>query len=344
MSKRDLSPEEARDYYLDEQRADATDWTVRTYRYRLKQFVEWCEENNVTQMGDVDGWTIEQFARERRSELATVSMKGQMSALKQLLEYCARIDVVDKRLPGKVEIPSVSRNEESDDTRLETDAAESLLQFYRNSQAHFGRKTHALLEVFWNTGARLSGVRALDLGDYDSDERYLEFQHRPDSGTGLKNKERGERPVVVPPTVCDVLDTYVARERFDKRDDAGRKPLFAGRQGRPSDSTLRAWTYRATQPCVERRCPHGERQESCDYRHRDHLSKCPSARAPHHIRTGSITWQLNSGLPIEVVAERVNATPAVIERHYDKAKAKERMQERRREYTNDLDVKLEGDS
>jgi site-specific recombinase XerD len=340
MSERDLSPAEACDYYLDKRKADATDWTVRTYRYKLTRFVEFCEERNVTQMSDVDGWTIEQFARERRSELATVSMKGQMSALKQLLEYCARIDVVDERLPGKVEIPSVGRDEESDDTRLETDDATTLLQFYRESPAHYARKTHALLEVFWNTGARLSGVRALDLGDYDPEERFLDFQHRPDTGTGLKNKERGERPVVVPATVCDVLDTYVARERSDKRDDHGRQPLFAGRQGRPSDATLRAWTYRATQPCVEQQCPHGERRGTCEYRHRDHLSKCPSARSPHQIRTGSITWQLNRGVPIEVVAERVNATPAVIQRHYDKATAKERMEERRREHTADLDVEL----
>jgi site-specific recombinase XerD len=340
MSQRDLSPAEARDWYLDERRGDATDWTVRTYRYRLSRFVEFCEANDIEQMGDVDGWTIEQFARARRSELATVSMKGQMSALKQLLEYCARIDVIDEDLPRKVEIPSVNRDEEADDTRLETEDAKALLEFYRESRAKFARKHHALLEVFWNTGARLSGVRALDLQDYDPEERYLDFRHRPDTGTGLKNKDRGERPVVISATVCDVLDTYIARERFDKRDDHGRQPLFAGRQGRPSDATFRAWTYRATQPCVQTKCPHGKRRGTCKYRERSHLSKCPSSRSPHQIRTGSITWQLNRGIPIEVVAERVNATPAVIQRHYDKATKVERMEERRREHTDDLDIEL----
>ena len=69
-----------------------------------------------------------------------------------------------------------------------------------------------------------------------------------------------------------------------------------------------------------------------------HASKCLSSRSPHRIRTGSITWQLNIGIPPEVVAERVNAGLDVIEQHYDKESPLERMERRRRQHIERMEV------
>ncbi|QSG02499.1 XerD/XerC family integrase [Natranaeroarchaeum sulfidigenes] len=114
--------------------------------------------------------------------------------------------------------------------------------------------------------------------------------------------------------------------------------MFSGRQGRPSEATIRAWTYQATQPCVHRNCPHDKKRATCDWTHRNHASKCPSSRSPHQIRTGSITWHCDRGLPIEVISERVNASPDVIKRFYDKADQLRKMEERRKEFTADFDI------
>ncbi len=139
-------------------------------------------------------------------------------------------------------------------------------------------------------------------------------------------------------TVCDVLDAFIVRERSEKRDEFGREPLFSGRQGRPSDSTVRAWAYLGTQPCLCGPCPHGRQKHSCEYLERNHASKCPSSRSPHQIRTGSITWHRDRGVPMEITAERVNASPDVIERFYDKASHVEKMENRRRSYVQNLDL------
>lgn len=342
--RRSLSIDEAVEMFLDDRRTDgATDHTLESYELRLRQFREWCEEEQIDEMAELDGWSLEQFKRARAADgLAASSLKGQMMAVLQLVKFCARIEVVTNDLVDRVPIPTVSKQEESDDTRLTTEEATRLLEAARDDMGRFGTPQHTILEVLWHTGARLGGVRGLDLSDFSADEGYLRFRHR--ESTPLKNGLDGERYVVIGEPVIEALETYVARERYDKRDEEGREPLFAARQGRPSATTLRAYCYQSTQPCTYGPCPHGvDDPRTCDYRQRNHSSKCPSSRSPHQVRTGSITWQINRGLPLEVVSERVNASPSVIERFYDKATEREKMKERRHSYTSGLDISEESD-
>lgn len=333
----ELSPREARDRFLDEVRIDSTSRTVRSYRNRLTRFCEWCDERDVKRVGDVTGWLLDEYRRSL-SEDAPVTVKGKMMAVKQLIGYLERIEAVDGDLEEKVPIPKLSAEDERSEVQLAPDEGKQLLSFYRSSMAYGGTPQHAVLEVFWFTGCRMSGLRALDLDDYDSESGTLRFVNRPQTGTRLKNGRAGERPVGIPPRVVKVLNQYVARERIDKRDEHGRKPLFSCRQARPSTSTIRCWTYMATQPCVYERCPHGKEREKCQYRHRNYSSQCPSSRSPHQVRTGSITWQLNCGMPIEDVAERVNSSPEVIRRHYDVATGDEKLEERRRKFMDSLSI------
>lgn len=336
-SPSELTPREARDRFLDECRIDSTDATVRSYSNRVSRFVEWCEEEQIETVGELTGWLLDEYRRSL-TEDAPVTVKGKMMAVKQMIGYLERIDAVEDDLEDKVPIPSLSAEDERSEVKLAPDDATTLLSFYRDSMAMNATPRHALLEVLWFTGCRMSGVKALDLDDYDSEKGTLRFVNRPQTGTRLKNGNNGERPVAIPSEVVDVLDAYIARERIDKRDDHGRRPLFAARQGRPSDTTIRAWSYLASQPCAYQSCPHGRDREKCKYRKRTYASQCPSSRSPHQIRTGSITWQLNCGMPIEDVAERVNSSPEVIRRHYDVATGEEKLEERRRQFLGDLSI------
>lgn len=335
--RRDLSPREARDRFLARRRQENTANTVRSYENRLTRFVRWTEAEGIDSMCALSGWDVDEYRAAREAaDIAPATLNGELTALKQLLEYCAAIDVVDDDLPEAVHVPTLSRAEESSDVRLAVEHAESLLAHFRSSPDWFGRPEHAFLEVAWHVGARVSGIRALDLGDFDPERRTLEFRHRPP--TLLKNKRDGERVVGLSEPVVRALRTYVARERCDKRDDEGRRPLFCGRQGRPSATTFRAWSYLGTQPCVVEDCPHGNDRSTCEYTQRNHASKCPSSRSPHAIRTGSITWQLLRGLEIETVAKRVNARPETIRRHYYAATEWEEFEERRADRTLTLDI------
>jgi len=334
----EISPRAARDRFIDRRKHENTDNTVRSYHDRLTRFVEWCEHTKRHDIGELSGWDLDEFRAEREStDISPATLRGELMALKQLLDYCASIDVIDEELPEKVNIPTLSRQEETSDEKLAHEDAEQLLEYYRNSPEWFGQPRHAFLEVLWHVGSRMGGIRALDMRDYDPSAQTLEFVHRPPF-TKLKNKEQGERVIGLSKPVVDVLEAYITRERADKRDEKGRRPLFACRQGRPSRTTLRSWSYLATLPCVVVECPHGKRRETCDYTRRNYSSKCPSSRSPHAVRTGSITWQLLQDLKIETVAKRVNAKPETIRRHYYKAGLREEFEELRADVTLNLDI------
>jgi len=327
------------DRWIRKRRTDATDRTIRGYRSRLDQFLDWAATEDVDTVDDLDAWLLDDYQLHLSEQgLAPTTIKARTSTLRLWVSYLETLELVSDGLSDAIDVPNLSRSEEENEQRLDPEDALAALESLRDSRRHFGTAMHAFLELAWHTGARMGSIRSLDLRDFDPETQSVEFQHRPATDTPLKNKNQGGRYVGLSEQLCDALEFYVTRERSDKRDKHGREPLFATRQGRASYTTLRAWSYQATQPCLWRDCPHGRRRPSCEWTERQHRSKCPSSRSPHMIRTGSITWQLNQGYPIELVAERVNASIPVIKRHYDQASSAEEFQNRRRAAEIDLDI------
>jgi site-specific recombinase XerD len=341
----DLSPSGAVDRYLRRRRSDATKESIEGWSYRLKLFVEWCDSVGIETVGQLRRYDLDEFYEFRSADVKAVTLEGEMWTLRVFAEFLEDIGAVDDGLAESVRIPDIDPADRSSDTKLSADAARSLLSHYRESDTDYGTRQHALLELLWFTGARQGSIRGLDVRDAHLDgSPYVMFRHRPDTGTPLKNKLEGERPVALPEPTGDVLRTYLQKYRYDSRDDHGRQPLIASAQGRPTSNTVRIWTYLATLPCTTGYCPHEKEIEACQWTERSHASKCPSSRAPHHIRTGTITWLLNIGWPPQDVAERVNATRKTIEQHYDKAtpeqrreRLRERMEDRRRSLVDNLD-------
>jgi site-specific recombinase XerD len=338
----DLSPREAVERYIAKRRTDRTDRTIRSYRNRLGTFVDWCEAEGIEQLSALTPWIVDEFGMWlRQRDVSASTVKGRLSTVRVFLRYYEDLGVVEEGLADSVDVPTLSKAEESSDIRLATADADALLAFYRDSPQYRGHPWHAWLELAWHTGARMGSLHALDLEDYHPDEGYVEFVHRPDQGTPLKNKGEGERLVTISEPVVEALDLYIARERGGGRVEFGREALFATNQGRASLPTHRYWSYLGTQPCLHSACPHGRRRATCEYTERDHVSKCPSTRSPHQVRTGSITWQLNSGLDYETVAQRVNSKPATIRRYYDVATKEEEFENRRREAEQQLHIGTE---
>jgi site-specific recombinase XerD len=335
----DLTLGEAIDRWLRKRQTDATDETIRGYRSRMDQFLKWTAEHDLETIGDLDAWTLDEYQLDLRDQgYAPTTVKSRLNTVRLWVEYLEALDLVETGLSAAIEIPNPSRSEEQSETRLAQDDALAALRLFRESREHYGTGMHAFLEMVWHVGARMGAVQALDLEDFDAEEQSLAFRHRPSTETPLKNKDRGERYVGLSDPVVEALEFYVARERSDSRDRHGREPLFATRQGRASKTTLRAWSYQATQPCLWQECPHGKRRPTCEWTERTHASKCPSSRSPHAVRTGSITWQLNMGYPIELVAKRANATIPVIKQYYDQANPREEFYERRRDAETSLDI------
>ncbi len=343
-----MSVRKAVERYLRRRRADATDSSVKAWKYRLKLFVEWCEGVGIEEIGELRAYDADEYFDIRSGRVAPATLESEMWTLRTFFRYLdEQLGAVEDDLADAVRIPDLDPEDRSDDTSLRAEDAFALLERYRADETLQASRAHAFLELAWYTGARQGGLRALDLRDVHTSEGYVEFRHRPDTGTPLKNKLRGERPVSLPPEVMDVVGEYVRHERHDVSDEYGRQPLLASVSGRPTNNTVRNWSYMATQPCIHSACPHGKQKGTCEWRSYTHASKCPSSRSPHKIRTGSITWQLNHGLPPEVVAERVNASVDVIEDHYDWATQEERWRRRRdrmesrREYVEELSFEVD---
>ncbi|WP_232503983.1 tyrosine-type recombinase/integrase [Natronomonas pharaonis] len=316
----------------------------------MKLFVEWCEEVGLETVSDIQPLDIDEYHDIRAEAVAPVTLEGEMATLQEYLRYLEGLDAVADDLSEAVHVPNLDASQRSNDVKLSTPEAMAMLQYFRETPAVRASRKHVFLELVWFTGARQSGLRALDLRDVHLDDAFVWFKHRPSEGTGLKNNLDGERPVSLPSGVVDVLREYIHENRNSETDVHGRAPLFTTLQGRPSGDSVRKWCYLATLPCLHSDCPHGKDRESCDWTGYKYASKCPSTRSPHRIRTGSITYQLNIGFPTEVVANRVNASPKTIRDHYDKADRQERrrrqrrrMESDRRGYVQQMDFDYEND-
>ncbi|WP_128905899.1 tyrosine-type recombinase/integrase [Halorubrum amylolyticum] len=312
----DLHPREAVTRYLRRRRSDSTDASVKSWKYRLKLFVEWCQGVGIDRIGDLRGYDIDEYYELRSGAIAPATLEGEMWTLQTFVEYLEQLGAVEEDLSDSVRVPDLDPSDRANSESLSTEAAFALLNYYRDSEVHRATRKHAFLELAWHTGARQGGLRALDVRDVYPEEGYVEFHHRPKTGTPLKNKQHGERPVSLRDEVAAVLREFMGN-RYDVRDGHDRQPYLASRYGRPTENTIRNWSYVATQPCLHSPCPHGKERPSCEYTEYTHASKCPSSRSPHRIRTGAVTWMLNAGIPPEIVAQRVNASVQTIRDHYD---------------------------
>ncbi|WP_276252969.1 tyrosine-type recombinase/integrase [Halomontanus rarus] len=346
-----IGPPEALDMWLDRLESTRADETLKSYRYRLKPFIAWCEDEEIENLNDLSSRDIFRFDSERRSEgLAPATLKTQLGTLKRFIRFCERVDGVQSDLPAKIEVPSVGLAERVNDELLTAERAETIRGKLRRYERASRRQ--AMFELMWHTGCRLGGLRGLDLDDcfFEQDELerlrhqddidrealenvelpFVYFRHRPT--TPLKNKRSGERPVALAREVADRIQEYIDVHRVDRVDQNNRRPLFTtekGRNARVSKSSVRREIYIMTQPCRWGSCPHDRDERSCDALKHGHEARCPSSRSPHPIRTGAITNMRDQGWPPEVVAERVNATPEVIREHYDHPDPIRRMQSRR---------------
>ena len=336
-----ITPDAALDYYLDARRYDLRETTLRTHKARIKSFVRWLKKQEIHNMNDVDLQVVHAYRVYKRedngddSPCNSVTMQGQVSTLRRFLNHLVDIDAVSEELPERIRLPKVD-GDGSSDTLLDQGRAKAILDYLREFQ--YASPEHVTILLMWRTSARRGGIRALDLGDFDREDRALSFRHRPKKGTPLKNGEGGERDVSLASHVARVLEDYIdSPNRYDVTDDYGRAPLITTQFGRPSVSTLQNWIYRVTRPCeIGEPCPHDYDPQTCEFTHYDHASECPSSVSPHAVRTGSITALRDADVPREVLSDRGDLSERILEKHYDKASKRQRMRRRRKHFPEDF--------
>jgi len=355
-----LAPREAFEMWMQHQQSEKASSTLRSYRYRVSPFIDWLEDRGLDDLNDLTGREMMRFdAHERDRGLEQNTLNSRFGTIRLFLKFCVKLDAVPKTLPWKVEPPELSKEDRVNREKLTSERADELLE--NLGTYHYASLDHALVFTMWRTAARIGALHALDLDDvYLSEEDlsrlrhehstvsesvfeqileeveppFLWFRHRPNAAvsTPLKKQYAGERPVNLSPEVGRVLRGYLRVSRPDVVEEDGREPFFASPKSRQrlSRSGMRNRIYRLTQPCRFGECPHGRDVEDCEAREHGYESRCPSSRSPHKLRTGSITWHRDRGVPKEDLAERANTSERLIEEVYDQPEALKRLVKRRR--------------
>jgi site-specific recombinase XerD len=341
-----IDPREAFDLWMQQQ--EMADSTAQSYRYRVRPFLEFCDEAGIDDMTELTTRDIKAFEAQRwDADLERNTLNNQFGTLRQWFEYCRDLNAVSEDVYRAWEVPDLSKSERVNTEKLITDRAQAIIDDLDTFR--YASREHVLMLLLWRTTARIGTLRSLDLRDVylDADDQqrlreelesegyaphvvenilteaslpFLYPRHRSESGTALKNKYGGERVINISEWVADIIRSYIRVNRDDVTDDHGREPLLTSRKGdgRLSKSAMRNWIYILTQPCeFGGPCPHDRDPEECEAREHGHGSKCPSSRSPHKIRTGSITHHRDQGWPVPDLAQKANTSEELIEGVYD---------------------------
>ncbi|WP_247729499.1 tyrosine-type recombinase/integrase [Halovivax limisalsi] len=335
-----ISPQEAVSLYL-EARDDAAENTMEAQDYRLRAFVTWCDEEGIANLNDLSGRDMFAYRVWRREggysgeELRDVTLRGDMATMRAFLRFCGEIEAVPEDLYDQVPLPRTNGADVSDST-LSPDHAVDIVDYLERFE--YASRRHIIVLLLWHTGCRVGELRALDLGDLDlegnrprADGPAVHFVHRPETGTPLKNQERGERWNAISEHVAATVQDYIDGPRETVVDDHGRAALITTSHGRVAISTCRDTLYRVTRPCWRgEECPHDRDPESCEWTYYAKMSSCPSARSPHDVRSGRVTAHRLADEDRSLVSDRMNASEEVLDKHYDRRSERQKAEQRRR--------------
>jgi len=337
-----LEPSEALHLYLESRDDDLTESSKEGQDYRLRAFVAWCDEEGVANMNDLSGRDLYAYRVWRREggysgeELATVTLRGDMATLRSFLRFCGDIDAVPEGLYDQVPLPRIEGSADVSESTLDPDRAVEIVDYL--GRFEYASRRHIIVLLLWHTGCRVGALRALDLGDLDldgdrprADGPAIHFVHRPETGTPLKNKEKSERWNAISGHVAQVLDDYITEQRVGVTDEHDRAPLLTTKQGRVSVSACRDTLYRVTRPCWRgEECPHDRDIKDCEWTHYSQMSKCPSARSPHDVRSGRVTAHRLADEDRTLVSDRMDASEEILDKHYDRRSKRQKAEQRRR--------------
>jgi site-specific recombinase XerD len=324
-----LRPEKAVEMYLTSREDEVTKKSLQNIKSDLKVFLQWCTERGIDDMNDIDGRALVDFRTWRGEQVKLITLKHNLWTIKKFIRFCEQVDAVQEGTSEKVIIPETTDADEVNDSFIQTNDAEDILEYLERFE--YASLRHAVFFTLWHTGMRSSSLLALDLKDFHPKDNKLCIRHRPATGTALKNKERGERNVFIKDELIVVIEDFIDENRADVLDEHGRRPLFATRSTRISRTTVQRVIYTATRPChIGNKCPHEKDPKTCEANSYNLACKCPSSLSPHPLRKGAITYSLNEETPKDVISDRMDVSREILDKHYNKQSMDEQMDTRRK--------------
>jgi site-specific recombinase XerD len=327
-----ISPRQARKQFLSARRGNVKQSTHRAYKFPTRHLVEFSEKHGVESIGEIGGYLIESWKQDRKEDVKQITLHANVKTVRVFIRWCESAELVEYGTADRIEIPEVTREQEVCNDKLPLAQAESILRYLDTYE--YGSRQHALFKTMWHTGCRISGAISLDKKDFEhSDGPILKFRNRVTRGTPLKNRNQSERNVTINDDLQTVLRDYLGKKRCGVTDDFDREPLFTTETQRLERQRAYKNFTALTRPCViDGECPHDREIDHCDAaKKKKHAFGCPSSQSLHPIRRGAITYHINRGWPKEKLAERVDVSVDVLNKHYD-ARSKEEERQGRKQH------------
>ena len=300
---------------------DSTGQYKRKLNY-LQTYIE--DEALVETTDDLTSEDVERYDKWRKYEsldrdepLSDTTLGDDMYLFREFIQHLIEHRMAPVRFEKCVNIPEVDyeSGDGVDEKKLDPEIAKAALEYLRKYE--YADVEHIAMELMCQSGPRKNGLRGRNVPDFDYEERVIKYEHR--EANSLKNNETSEREVTLYDNLPEYIEDYLEDQRPDETDDEGREPLLTKGDGRISPSMLQKIAYKWTRPCaVGLGCPHDRDPEECEAAQKNNSAyKCPSSRAPHHIRTGYITDQKNRGVSSDAIDQRCDVSPRVQDLHYD---------------------------
>lgn len=319
-------------FYLETNPWGVKPGTIKSYRTRLRHFQQFCEDQEIDDLRDIQPSHTDEYHNYLRKQpqlTSRQSIRSCLASLRKFFRYCERREIFEKGFHEFVILPTTSETEKINDTWLPREEAKEIVAYLGKYEPF--SKEHIVWALLAETGIRQSTLYALDLDDYDSEERYIDVVNREETGTRLKNGTAGEREISISSDAAEALDGYIQAKRNDVTDEHGREPLLTTSNGRLQKSTIRQYVYAWSRPCaIGKECPVGEDPETCPAAQTNNAAyDCPESVSPHPVRRGYITHLRANGVPTaDVISDRCDANPETIELWYDMCEKSERREAR----------------
>lgn len=300
---------------------DSTGQYKRKLNY-LQTYIE--DEALVETTDDLTSEDVERYDKWRKYEsldrdepLSDTTLGDDMYLFREFILHLIEHRMAPVRFEKCVNIPEVDyeSGDGVDEKKLDPEIAKAALEYLRKYE--YADVEHIAMELMCQSGPRKNGLRGRDVGHFDYEERVLKYEHK--EATPLKKDESSQREVDIYGDVPEFIQDYLKNQRPDVTDDEEREPLLTKGDGRISASMLQKIAYKWTRPCaIGLGCPHDRDPDECEAAQKNNSAyKCPSSRAPHHIRTGYITDQKNRGVSSDAIDQRCDVSPRVQDLHYD---------------------------
>ncbi|MGH8476200.1 MAG: tyrosine recombinase XerC [Methylococcales bacterium] len=206
--------------------------TAKAYRRDLKKFMEFSQDQGLSDWGAVKTHHIQAYiTRRHREGLGSRSLKRELSAIRSFLQYLVKNRHIEDNPASYVKAPKAAKRLPK---TLDHDQIQGLMNSV--SETVLGLRDLAIWELFYSSGLRLSELADLNLEDVDLKQ-----------GSVLVKHGKGKKSRVVPVGRCAVeaIRTWLeSRQSFASTQNSA---LFLSQRGtrlsgRSIEARLQNWS------------------------------------------------------------------------------------------------------